>query len=1597
MFTNQLRFTGLFSGMDTQGMVQQMMRAESMRMDRFSRRRQTLAWRQENFLETADILRHFQSHRLDLTRPNNVRSRDNFSSAFNTIRSSVTGVNGAGGVSVRAGMNASPGRFDVVVENMATNAAINGPVTQRTTNIPSSKKADLSALNPTFENEEYHFNIQLGNEQPVRNIVLVKSQMLDADGEVCGKEIAKAISAQLLTHYGTLPAKDGDPRVWMEYNNGDFTLRTLPPGDTVRLTAGAASTDDETGRVRRNALAFLGFTETPNNLIKTVSGNPVNVNALQPGAVWGAVYNFNITLNGKTENISLSGNDLTSGTTMATAINEQIRQLDGFMDDGTPPRALVTMAFNPVTGRFALSTHKPGDAVRLTTGTVSPANENDPAHRDLLNLLGFANNTANVTGSLTGFNTNVSGFAPAQHMPATYSFNISHNMSEVTQNPITITLSGTQLDEDNIVAAINAQLMAFGTMWDPVNTPPYLPEHIIRRVEISFDDGNFTLHSNNPNDILTFNAGTTADANASTPAQKDALVFMGFNDGDANDAGSPLSGDGADIGQFNPPQAPAVYHFNVSLNDGTKHNVVINQTHLNHTGGRQAGIAAAINAQLSELGITAKFDEDGNLVFASASPGDFIRLTAGDFTLADGDIPERRNALTLLGFGADSVLNAHFNPITGPNPGINNYDFFPKPGDDDKAAVYHFNISLNDGNVHSVAITQAHLSHPSGREMGIMAAINLRLAEIFPPIPATGTTPAQAPVYVTFQAGEIPGERKLAFHTQNPNDVIRLTNGAFSEATDAKPEHRNALGLLGFADNTVNAANQMASKDADIKKFNLSDPGYVEYNFNVSFNGAMHNVTLSGGDVITYNGEEVNLDLTDGKMVAYAINKQLLARFGYVPAANGSPAQPKAFITYTPGEDDKPGSFKMNTQSPNDTVRLTTGTDAPMTADQPLRKDALELLGFDHNATNAVMTIKSDPAALDFNTGGANAAYVFNITLNGNSHTITLTGEHLINGTSVAAAINEQLRDRFGNVPVTGGGSSTQRVEIMYNEGAFSLYVNNPTDTVRLNAGTPAPGTPTAQERRNALEQLGFANGTTNAVNHDVKIDSFLGLTPPNPEPSGVVRRDATPLPSALVPEEWPSYDQNGWVFAKTEPRQVPALTECGKPVMSFVSVGTRFEVVNMGTAGSPAWHYVQRDEHGEVTVGDSFTPTTANLNNMSAVHNSVHEPVYTQAPGMTINNVNINLYSNDSVRDVMNRINASSAGVNMAFDGTSNRYVLTSKTVGMGSQIKITRDAGGFLAKTLGFNAEGDENTSAQGKNAQVRIYENGGTSSILRDFEGNTFTHNNVAVTINGTQALGERFIIEVSRDTTQTLNAIRDFVQSYNDLINGINLMHSTPRPRTNTRAFFEPLTDAERNALSDRDVERWEEQARIGLLHRDPTLRNIHNQMRQWMTAGVRMENGDTLFLHQIGITTESIYRDGRLVIDEERLRSALEEDPDRVMNLFTHSVPGGITSTVAGRSALIPQEGLAQRLNHIIDNAISRTNGSITAIAGFANADASHQNRLNRQMAEYDRRMENMTQWLIRRENNLYAMFSRVEIAMARSQQQMDSLWMFGNQ
>ncbi|MCL1863213.1 MAG: flagellar filament capping protein FliD [Defluviitaleaceae bacterium] len=415
-----------------------------------------------------------------------------------------------------------------------------------------------------------------------------------------------------------------------------------------------------------------------------------------------------------------------------------------------------------------------------------------------------------------------------------------------------------------------------------------------------------------------------------------------------------------------------------------------------------------------------------------------------------------------------------------------------------------------------------------------------------------------------------------------------------------------------------------------------------------------------------------------------------------------------------------------------------------------------------------------------------------------------------------------------------------------------------------------------------------------------------------------------------------------------------------------------------------------------------------------------------------------------------MNRVNASNSNsdVRMVFDEATNTFSLVSRRSGdhasiitgnedvmdllglaninVSGRYEISDDGRSNVYDTVNGNnvMRRDDRITQSAQNAVVYYDPDGRGGAPMRieqasnniDIHGTTIT---LTRDINRTIANSDYdyaiFNISSERNIEDTMQAIRDFVEQYNAFIRELNALHTTERPRAgNSRrgAFFEPLTDEQRQGMSDREIERWEEQARTGLLHRDRDIRNMHNQIRQAMFNPVvlsRDENGrplDQISMFNVGITT--VGRDGApgdqligvLQIDESRLRAALEEDPSRVQALFARSgYEAGMTerTTIQQRNDRAPYIGLGNRLDDLLRTFADDDNGSLRQRAGYTRGLMVSENIMSRQLREYDRRMDAMQAHLLRRENHFFAMFGRMEAAMAQAHAQMDSLFAFGAQ
>lgn len=181
------------------------------------------------------------------------------------------------------------------------------------------------------------------------------------------------------------------------------------------------------------------------------------------------------------------------------------------------------------------------------------------------------------------------------------------------------------------------------------------------------------------------------------------------------------------------------------------------------------------------------------------------------------------------------------------------------------------------------------------------------------------------------------------------------------------------------------------------------------------------------------------------------------------------------------------------------------------------------------------------------------------------------------------------------------------------------------------------------------------------------------------------------------------------------------------------------------------------------------------------------------------------------------------------------------------------------------------------------------------------NTFSINGLTITATG--VTGDTYdptetkavVATVNSDTQGIYDKIKDFLTQYNALINEMTSLYNAESAKG-----YEPLTDEEKDALSDTEVEKWEEKIKASLLRRDDTLQSLINTMTTTMSKGVEVD-GKTLYLSNFGIKTlgyftapdneENAYHidgdedDAATSGNADKLMAAIANDPEQVMEFM----------------------------------------------------------------------------------------------------------------
>lgn len=130
------------------------------------------------------------------------------------------------------------------------------------------------------------------------------------------------------------------------------------------------------------------------------------------------------------------------------------------------------------------------------------------------------------------------------------------------------------------------------------------------------------------------------------------------------------------------------------------------------------------------------------------------------------------------------------------------------------------------------------------------------------------------------------------------------------------------------------------------------------------------------------------------------------------------------------------------------------------------------------------------------------------------------------------------------------------------------------------------------------------------------------------------------------------------------------------------------------------------------------------------------------------------------------------------------------------------------------------------------------------------NTFNINGLTIEAQGVTGAGDDKAITVSTnvDTQGIYDKVKDFLTEYNSLINEITKLYNAE-----SASDYEPLTDEEKDAMSDEQIEKWENKIKGALLRKDSSLGGIMNTMINSMAQTIEID-GQKLSLSSFGIST-----------------------------------------------------------------------------------------------------------------------------------------------
>lgn len=364
--------------------------------------------------------------------------------------------------------------------------------------------------------------------------------------------------------------------------------------------------------------------------------------------------------------------------------------------------------------------------------------------------------------------------------------------------------------------------------------------------------------------------------------------------------------------------------------------------------------------------------------------------------------------------------------------------------------------------------------------------------------------------------------------------------------------------------------------------------------------------------------------------------------------------------------------------------------------------------------------------------------------------------------------------------------------------------------------------------------------------------------------------------------------DSNGSLtFTATDSRQTLQISADSKELQN--ALGITSTQSNKISTGSSLW------ENG-VKLG-----LVKDINyNTEEELNKAKEALNNALKNFTVNGTKIEgITADTTVSELLTAINNNKdAGVTATYLGSENKFVLSSNEKGKGRKITLGSDPDNPNNKkddaaNLIFGG-----VSTDGTDGEMSILYNGVKTTITSS--SNTFSIDGLDIKATNTFDTGSATAeggvsFTASADTEKVTETVKKFIEAYNAMIDEVRTQVTT-KPDSN----YGPLTEDQKNEMNETSIKNWEDKAKEGILYNSSALKDLDNAT-QGIFSSMMMNGVSYDDLEKIGISFSDDYTaGGKIVFDEEKFKTAMESDPEKVSDLFTgtHGIVNTIDSTLS---------------------------------------------------------------------------------------------------